>query len=74
MVGVVLLSAGDIRGLTVVVIHSWRAAGWGLVQVSWGIVVLVLGSSSGAGPGSGDHSVHLALYGVRQLLTDFVEG
>ena len=65
VVGVVLLSAGDIGSVTVEVILSWRAAGWGLVQVSCGIVVLVLGSSSGAGPGSGDHSVHLALYGVR---------
>ena len=58
---VVLLSAGDVGGVAMEVILSWRAAGWGLVQVSCGVVVFVLGTSSSAGPGSSDHSVHLAL-------------
>ena len=52
VVGVVLLSTGDIGGVTVMVILAWRAAGRGLVQVNCG-VRLSLGNVDLAGHRSG---------------------
>ena len=53
------LGCGFGFGMGLIVFLS--AGGWGLVQISCGVVVFVLGAPSSAGSGSSDHSVHLAL-------------
>ena len=39
--------------------------GWGLVRISFVVIVSVLGISSNAGTYSSGHTIHLALQGVR---------
>ena len=44
---------------------SMGLGGWGLVRISFVVVVSVLGISPNAGTCSSGHTIHLALQGVR---------
>ena len=52
-------------GFGVGLIVPRRAGGWGLIQISFVVVVSVLGISPSAGTCSSGHTIHLTLQGVR---------